>query len=980
MFEPSARPRVFAQEPGADFPAAVARGLRARILGQPPEAMARVEFLVNTARMRNQLRAALLDLGAGFLPRIRLITDLADTFEADAPAHSPLRRRLELAQLIRKLLETERDLAPRHAAFALTDSLTTLLDEMHGEGVAHDVLESLDVSSHSEHWARSLRFIRLVTGYLGPDAAQDSQTRQRLAVEALVSRWVTHSPSHPLIVAGSTGSRGTTALLMQAVARLPQGALILPGFDFDMPESVWQGLQDPLLSEDHPQYRFFSLMRALQIGPDAVMLWAGPAAPDPARNRLVSLALRPAPVTDGWLSEGRGLGDLMVATRGLSLIEAPSPRAEALAIALRLRQAALDGQKAALITPDRVLSRQVTAALDRWHLRPDDSAGRPLALSAPGRFLRQCTELMRGEIGSEALIALLKHPITHSAAERGPHLRHVRELEMWLRRRGAPFPTPEILRRWAEKDPGRDLWTAWLVGALANLPAAAELPLEGWLEAHLSLARGLAAGTGAGGTGELWLAEAGQEAQASIEELTANAGYGGALQVGDYIALLETVFATRDVRESVEAHPCIMILGTLEARAQSADLVVLAGLNDGVWPPSPQPDPWFNRRMRQDAGLLLPERQIGLSAHDFQQAIGVREVILTRAVRNAEAETIPSRWLNRLKNLINGLPAQNGPQAFTAMTGRGQKWLDLAAAFENDVSPVPAEIAAQNPRPAPAPPVSARPRELPVTAIKTLIRDPYHIYASTVLRLRKLDPLSPEPDARLRGTVLHRVFEAYTNAFPPGGTGSDEAFLAIAETVLAQDVPWMAARIQWLARLRGVASAFVDWNAAQPGQPVLTERKGTLDLRDPLFRLTGRPDRIDLQPDGRLRIFDYKTGKPPSAREQEHFDKQLILLAIMAEEGAFQGLDPATVEAAEFIGLGARFERSAADVTPEVLAQHRTRLARLLGAYLEIDQGFTARRALKKDTDKAEYDQLSRYGEWQVTDEAVTVKVGDHDQ
>ncbi|MCC5970208.1 MAG: double-strand break repair protein AddB [Pararhodobacter sp.] len=978
MFDPCTLPRVFAQEPGADFPAAVARGLRERLQGQPPEAIARVDVLVNTARMRTRLRDVMIDAGAGFLPRIRLITDLADTLDSETPAHSPLRRRLELAQLIRKLLDTEPDLAPRHAAFSLAESLARLMDEMQAEGVPTEALEALDVSNHSEHWARSLRFIRLVARYLGPDAALDPQTRQRQAVERLIAGWADAPPSQPMIVAGSTGSRGTTAMLMQAVARLPQGALILPGFDFDMPDAVWSGLQDPLLSEDHPQYRYFALLKALKMTAGDVARWAGRAAPAPARNRLVSLALRPAPVTDRWLSEGPGLGDLITATDGLALIEAPTPRAEALAIALRLRQAVLDGQKAALITPDRVLSRQVTAALDRWHIRPDDSAGRPLALSAPGRFLRQTAALMLGEVTSGGLVALLKHPLAHSAVERGPHLLHLRECELWLRRKAIPFPQAADLLAWAEQDAARQGWAKWLGSALPS-PTGARA-LGDWVQDHLRLAEVLAGGVGAEDSGELWKAEAGIAARAAMDELSANAEHGGDLSLRDYIALLETFFAGKEVREAVESHPDIMFWGTLEARALGADLVVLGGLNDSIWPPSPQPDPWFNRRMRLDAGLLLPERQIGLSAHDFQQAIGAREVVMTRAIRNAEAETIPSRWLNRLKNLIAGLPHQNGPQALAEMGERGRAWLDLAAAFESDFSPVPPAIAARNPRPAPAPPVSARMRELSVTAIKHLIRDPYHIYAQTILRLRPLDPLTPEPDARLRGTALHRVFEDYTNSLAPGDKGNAAAFLAVAEAVLAQEVPWAASRIQWLARLAGVAQEFTDWNASQPGTPVVTESKGALDLRDPLFRLTGRPDRIDRQTDGRLRIFDYKTGIPPSKREQEHFDKQLILLAIMAEAGGFSGLDPAEVERAEFIGVGAKFKCEEADVAPEALREHRARLEALLRAYLRPDQGFTARRALKRDTESGQYDQLARLGEWQVTDDATTLPVGDHDE
>ena len=79
MFDPADRPRVFALPPGADFPTLLAQGLRERLIGHPPESMARVEVLVNTARMQARLRAALIAQGPGFLPRIRLIACLLYT-------------------------------------------------------------------------------------------------------------------------------------------------------------------------------------------------------------------------------------------------------------------------------------------------------------------------------------------------------------------------------------------------------------------------------------------------------------------------------------------------------------------------------------------------------------------------------------------------------------------------------------------------------------------------------------------------------------------------------------------------------------------------------------------------------------------------------------------------------------------------------------------------------------------------------------
>ena len=125
MFD-SAGPRIFALPPGADFPRLLVDGLIARMAGQPPEAMSRVELYLNTARMRRRVSALFQERGARLLPRMRLVTELADRPGlALPPAVPPLRRRLELAQLIAALLDAEPELAPRHALYDLADSLAS---------------------------------------------------------------------------------------------------------------------------------------------------------------------------------------------------------------------------------------------------------------------------------------------------------------------------------------------------------------------------------------------------------------------------------------------------------------------------------------------------------------------------------------------------------------------------------------------------------------------------------------------------------------------------------------------------------------------------------------------------------------------------------------------------------------------------------------------------------------------------------------
>jgi double-strand break repair protein AddB len=959
---PMADPALYALPPGVDFPAKLVAGLLHRMQGQPPEALARVTLILNTQRMRRRVTECLLAKGARLLPRLLLLTDVVGLGPLPPPpAIPPLRRRLELTVLLDKLLQTGTTDFPRSALYDLADSLAALMEEMEGEGVSPERIAALDVADHSAHWARTQAFLGIVAQTM--DCDEDGEGRLRQAVLSLAAHWQAAPPADPVILAGSTGSRGTTALLMQAVARLPQGAVVLPGYDFDQPPAVWDRLDDALTAEDHPQFRFRALMQLLDCGPEAVRPWTDVPAPSPDRNRLISLSLRPAPITDQWLAEGPSLPPLIPATQDLTLIEAPGERAEAFAIALILRQAAEDGVRAALISPDRNLTRRVTAALDRWGIRPDDSAGRPLPLSAPGRFLRQITGLIGERLTADRLLALLKHPLAFSGPGRGAHLILTRELELHLRRHGPAFPTAESLAAWAEKsrmDRAQE-WARILGETLSPLASIGPRPLTAFVDAHLATAERLARGFAADGSGALWEKEAGQKAAEALAELQAEAGVAGILTPGDYDRLFHGILQRHEVREAESVHPDIMIWGTIEARVQGAELVILGGLNEGAWPAQPPPDPWLNRAMRKAAGLLLPERRIGLSAHDYQQAIAAPRVVLTRALRGPEAETVPARWLNRLVNLMSGLPDRDGPKALELMRGRGQHWLTLAARFDQ-VDPVPPA-----PRPSPRPPVEARPKRLSLTEISRLVRDPYAIYARHVLRLSPLDPLRPEADPRLRGVVLHEILETFLRR-----GGADRAtLLSIADEVLAARVAWPLARTVWRARIAKAADAFLRYSASTGGTPVLLEEKGAIQVAGLDFTLTGKPDRIDRLDDGRLLLIDYKTGDPPSEKQQRTFDKQLLLAAAMAERGGFASLGLSEAARIAFVGLKAELKTVETDLAPGQIGAVWDEFVRLISAYAQPGQGYTARRALMSEKDQSDYDHLSRYGEWDMTQDPL---------
>ena len=970
MFNNQSEPHIFGTPVGQDFPMALLRGIESRLEHHPPQDWAQAEIFLSTRRMQRKLFALFAQGPGRLMPKIRLITDLSSdlTFPHIPKSVHPLERRLEITQLVRQLLSNSDGLTPRSAIFELASSLANLMEEMQSEGVAPDVISNLDVSDISGHWERALSFINMVRPYFEGETAPGVEARQRACVMGLAARWQHNPPQHPIIIAGSTGSRGTTFELMKAVAGLPKGALVLPGFDFDMPKHVWDKLIDPRTGEDHPQYRFSKLLRALNTEADQVRRWIDEGPPNPARNKLISLALRPAPVTHHWRREGPVLKDLESATRDITWLVAPNQRVEAMAIALGLREAAENGKVAAVITPDRNLTRRISTALEAWNITPDDSAGISLNFTAPGRFLMHVLDLAKSQITAEVLLVLLKHPLAHSGQDRGQHLLHTRDLELYLRKEGPAYLAPNTLEKWAGKDELRNNWVSWINACVFNSWPTRTSPLKVWLSHHKETSERLSHGP-EGEDGALWKRASGRDTLAAMDDLAKHAHAAGKVELIDYKAILYGVLNGSETRNQNSQHPNILIWGTLEARVQGADLVVLAGLNDGNWPEPPSPDPWLNRSLRLQAGLLLPERKIGLSAHDFQQAIGAKEVWVTRSVKSEDAETVPSRWLNRIENLLNGLSETKEASLVSKMHERGNGWLNLVSEMEAVSPPQP------TPRPSIAPPVHIRPTQLSITEIKTLIRDPYAIYARHILGLRRIDSLVKKPDAPLRGTIIHQILERFVDSGPwPDVVTAKAGLVKTSSSMLIDLVPWPATRRIWQARVERFAQWFAEYEMERQTNFSSThsEITGKISLPSLGFTLTGKADRIDIVGDGAAHIYDYKTGSAPSTKEQLYFDKQLLLEAEMLKRGAFKGLGALGVVGAEYISLGGQPKHVAAPLDESDIWSE---FSKLIQAYQNQNQGYAARRAMLTSDAHSDYDHLSRFGEWSTVTRATLIPV-----
>lgn len=925
-------PAVYTIPSGVNFLAALAEGLR-REAGDDPLALVRMRVLLPTRRACRGLREAFLAAAGGqpvLLPRMTALGDVDDDDESAfwgdetlsdpvPPAIGPLRRRLLLTKFIlehRKLpAEIPTEFSPRTSGgqpsglgaaarvergFALAFELARFLDQVQTERLPLDRLARLVPEEFAHHWQITLDFLAILTRdwpkILAAEGCIDPAERRDRMLEAQAKRWRMRPPDGPVVAAGSTGSVPATADLLAAIARLPNGKVILPGLDPYLDDEDWRALDS-----NHPQFALKNLIERIGVTRGQVQDWPFGGLPQspPARAQFLSLALRPAETA----GKSRLLGvDPTAALAGVERLECATTREEAVAIALVMREALQTPDRtAALVTADRRLARSVACELARWNVTVDDSAGIALADTPPGVYLRLIARMLDARVAPVAFLACLKHPLAAMGESPGQCRARVREIEKLVLRGPRPAPGFAGLRAAAKTEGVSRATLAWL-DRLADIcaPFAALLRRERnvavgeLLKEHVKLAENLAASAEEEGAQRLWSGEAGEALAQFVAELGASAEGFAPIAGATYRGLFDQMIDGPVVRPKFGRHDRLQILGPLEARLLQADVMILGGMNEGVWPPEAGVDPWLSRDMRKKFGLPAPERRIGLSAHDFVQAMAAPSVVITRALRVEGAPTVPSRWLVRMDALL-GERKFVSPRAADFVA-----WQRLLDEPDGPVRPTPP--------PAPRPPVALRPRSLAATQIETLIRNPYAIYARHILKLVSLDPLDADPGAADRGSFIHRALDRFVGEFPTDLPPDAEArLLTIAREEFGEALARPAVWGFWWPRFERVAKWFL---ATEPKRRELrrvlaTEAKGQWELDGPAGRFVVRAtaDRIDRAAGG-LVIVDYKTGSVPSDRDiVAGLSPQLPIEAAIAEAGGFPGIPAGRVAALAHIRL-----------------------------------------------------------------------------
>lgn len=915
-----------------------------------------------TRRACRMLREAFLALtsnGAALLPCLQPLGDVDDDEllfadpEVEAglpPALHPMRRRFLLARLIR-----QKDSAmPLDQAAQLADALGKFLDEAYYRRVSFSALPGLVQKRElAQHWQETVRFLSILTEHwpavLAAEGAIDAADRRNRVLQAQAAIWRANPPAYPVMAAGSTGSMPATAELLDVIAGLPQGAVILPGLDRDMDEASWQEMD-----EQHPQYGMRELLGLMKLERRDVREWA--PSPGSPRRRLLAEAMRPAATTDEW-RHLRADDVPANAASGLTRATFAHAQEEAQAIALMVRQGLIDpSHTIALVTPDRQLAERVAALLERWNIRVNDSGGQALAATMAGAFLSSCLNVMAPEPAAVEWLSFLKNPLAACGLPVAECRARAREVEMRLWRSDRPADLPWFNALAARSAPWNARW-------------AEERHMPEWLADHVAFAEAAAETDREGGRDRLWRGEEGEALTGWLDDIRAATADFPPMDGETYRSLFALLLRQSTYRPSRGLHPRVHILGPLEARLMRADLVILGGMNEGVWPPEIAADPWMSRPMRRDFGLAPAEYRIGLNAHDFVQLALAPRVIMTRALRSGGAPTVPSRFVLQIETVLRALGHMTPAHDILADAAPWAEWARLLDE--------PDSVAPVSP-PAPRPPVEWRPSTLSVSDIGVWLRNPYAVYAKHVLGLRKLEDLDAEPDASDRGNMIHAALEKFIRAYPdhlPADAAEQLIELGRKEFSAFSHDP----RIQafWWPRFERIARWFVAHERERRAAGVKTVAVETAG-QAVIGRLTlkGRADRIDRLPDGKLAIIDYKTGAAPAKKDvQSGLEPQLPLLALLASRGALKDVPPDETGELAYWKLGGghheasnRQDEVTKDIMPLALAAEQG-LNRLVAAFADPATPYEAVPKPSRAPRFDDYSHLARLAEWGRTRE-----------
>ena len=216
------------------------------------------------------------------------------------------------------------------------------------------------------------------------------------------------------------------------------------------------------------------------------------------------------------------------------------------------------------------------------------------------------------------------------------------------------------------------------------------------------------------------------------------------LDLSDARAFISDALSGISIRGTMTSDARIVVLGTIESRMQTADVVILSGLNEGMFPARGYENAWLPCSTAMQIGLPSPDRKVSLQALDFMNLSCGSCVYWVRSSASGGVQSTESRFLSRV-------------------IARGGKFNTRTDILDDVLS---CDIVAYNPLDYSAPTPPADWSDVFVTELEHLIHNPYSFYVKHILKLRVLDDYWAMPDTRAFGNLVHDVIEHASDLRP----------------------------------------------------------------------------------------------------------------------------------------------------------------------------------------------------------------------
>jgi ATP-dependent helicase/nuclease subunit B len=880
------------------------------------------------------------------LPRISTFADIAPQhwLSGDALAAFPVAKIVDAQQRLLWVSDYVQQLMPElelRSALYYAESFLALRDDAQRAMKSTQEFDALVDSAYAAHWQDALAMFKRVMHQLDARLQESGMTEPipyHNHLCAHIAEYLTQHPLvHPVVVAGSTASIPASAILMQAIATQEKGCVVLPSLDMHLAEKYWD-----TLSYSHPQYHMKQFLQRCGVHREAVkciefsdsnpVLISQTMYPEDAAQDLHAQPLPPH------------------AMQHIELYETDDDIAEMQLCALLILDAIHHKTKnIAVITEQRATIDGIEALLAPYGVTLDRYAASPLAHSAEYQYVMLCAALLFEPYRSTTLLSLLRHPLC-LPEYRKDMLAMADKCDAGLLRGLHYFHSvAEVCTAYMQKL-GEDNHAVALLKHIFSVQDA-PTSCEGLFEQHRDALMALLQ----------------QHSNATIASMMEELSRFTSLMhdqrhctAEDYRDMIIHYFAQHPVYDNDISYSPIRIMGAIEARMHEADVVIIPHMNEGHWPRHMTAEPWLNHAMRRSAGLNFAERQIGLAAHDISTAMKAPRFIALRARKECNTPMQASRFFERLQLTLH-------PYAKRIQQQQSAWHNTLKAWRTHHMQRVKADMLIVQ-KPAPNPPLPFRHTRLSATQCETLMKNPFLIYVSHILKLKDRDPYDEAFGIKHFGIAAHQAMQKASLNYTPKAFDVYHQSLSDAFVEHLQEKIEPELRHFYIKKLGTMLNSIVAEERVRLDaiKNLLAEHQleKRIDVDSTTITFTMRADRIEELQEAAWRIVDYKTGTIPATRDIELGTACQLLVA------GWIARDAHRIEGLEYWGLkGKKSEPLTHDISQK-LPLHEERF------WQEVQEGLTNLARYYCCTPNATYDwidgdnfaqgaaHIARVGEW----------------